>query len=116
MVGGGSYIGNFKTSNIAALVIILVELAMGLYLMESLRITHLFPIIGQMDDKMRIRMIWTTFLILLILAGIESALAFMRRIKRRSGQIDRWPLGRSISKGSTKEGCRAGDNATRRAQ
>jgi hypothetical protein len=31
-----------------------------------------------MDDKMRIRMIWTTFLILLILAGIESALAFMR--------------------------------------
>jgi hypothetical protein len=78
MVGGGSYIGNFKTSNIAALVIILVELAMGLYLMESLRITHLFPIIGQMDDKMRIRMIWTTFLILLILAGIESALAFMR--------------------------------------
>ncbi len=78
MVGGGSYIGNFKTSNIAALVIILVELAMGLYLMESLRITHLFPIIGQMDDKMRTRMIWTTFIILLILAGVESALAFMR--------------------------------------
>jgi hypothetical protein len=78
MVGGGSYIGNFKTSNIAALVIILVELAMGLYLMESLRITHLFPIIGQMDDKMRTRMIWATFIILLILAGVESALAFMR--------------------------------------
>ena len=78
MVGGGSYIGNFKTSNIAALVIILVELAMGLYLMESLRITHLFPIIGQMDDKMRIRMIWVTLTILLILAGVESALAFMR--------------------------------------
>lgn len=78
MVGGGSYIGSFKTSNIAALVIILVELAMGLYLMESLRITHLFPIIGQMDDKMRTRMIWATFIILLILAGVESALAFMR--------------------------------------
>jgi len=78
MVGGGSYIGQFKTSNIAALVIILVELAMGLYLMESLRITHLFPIIGQMDDKMRTRMIWATFAILLILAGVESALAFMR--------------------------------------
>jgi hypothetical protein len=56
MVGGGSYIGSYKTSDIAALVIILVELAMGLYLMESLRITRLFPIIGQMDDKMRRRM------------------------------------------------------------
>jgi hypothetical protein len=65
MVGGGSYIGSYKTSDIAALVIILVELAMGLYLMESLRITRLFPIIGQMDDKMRRRMIWVTFTILL---------------------------------------------------
>ena len=78
MVGGGSYIGSFKTSDIAALVIILVELAMGLYLMESLRITRLFPIIGQMDDKMRHRMIWVTFTILLVLACVESALDFMR--------------------------------------
>jgi hypothetical protein len=63
---------------VAALVIILVEVAMGLYLMESLRITNLFPIIGSMDDKMRRRMIVVTFLILLILASVESALAFMR--------------------------------------
>jgi hypothetical protein len=78
MVGGGSYIGNFKTSNVAALVIILVEVAMGLYLMEALRITNLFPIIRQMDDKMRFRMICVTFTILVILAGVEAALAFMR--------------------------------------
>jgi hypothetical protein len=78
MVGGGSYIGSFKTSNVAAMVIILVEVAMGLYLMESLRITRLFPIIGQMDDKMRTRMIWITFSILLILASVEAALAYMR--------------------------------------
>jgi len=78
MVGGGSYIGHYKTSDVAALVIILVELAMGLYLMESLRITRLFPVIGQMDDKMRVRMVWITFSILFILAGIESSLAFMR--------------------------------------
>jgi hypothetical protein len=78
MVGGGSYIGPFKTSNVAALVIILVEVAMGLYLMESLRITKLFPLIGSMDDRMRTRMIWVTFGILLILACVESALAFMR--------------------------------------
>ncbi len=78
MVGGGSYIGAHKTSDVAALVIILVELAMGLYLMESLRITRLFPVIGQMDDKMRVRMVWITFSILFMLAGIESSLAFMR--------------------------------------
>lgn len=80
MVGGGSYIGGYQTSHVAALVIILVELAMGLYLMESLRITKLFPIIGSMDDKLRIRMLFITFGILLILACVESALAFMRDV------------------------------------
>jgi len=78
MVGGASYIGPYKTSDVAGLVIILIELTMGLFLMESLRITRLFPIIGSMDDKMRIRMIWITFSLLAILAGVESALAFMR--------------------------------------
>lgn len=78
MVGGGSYIGPFKTSNVAAMVIILVEVVMGLFLMESLRITRLFPIIGMLDDKMRKRMIWISFALLLTLAGIESSLAFMR--------------------------------------
>lgn len=78
MVGGASYIGPYKTSDVAGLVIILVELTMGLFLMESLRITRLFPIIGSMDDKMRHRMIVITFSLLAILAGVESALAFMR--------------------------------------
>jgi hypothetical protein len=78
MVGGASYIGPFKTSDVAGLVIILVELTMGLFLMESLRITRLFPIIGAMDDKMRHRMIIITFTLLAVLAGVESALAFMR--------------------------------------
>lgn len=78
MVGGASYIGPYKTSDVASLVIILVELTMGLFLMESLRITRLFPIIGAMDDKMRQRMIIITFTILAVLAGVESALAFMR--------------------------------------
>jgi hypothetical protein len=78
MVGGASYIGPYKTSDVAGLVIILIELTMGLFLMESLRITRLFPIIGSMDDKMRRRMIWITVTMLAILAGVESALAFMR--------------------------------------
>ena len=78
MVGGASYIGPYKTSDVAGLVIILVELTMGLFLMESLRITRLFPIIGAMDDKMRHRMIVITFTLLAVLAGVESALAFMR--------------------------------------
>ncbi len=78
MVGGSSYIGDMKTSDIAALVIILIEIAMGLFLFESLRITNLFPIIHSMDDKLRRRMMFVTFFILAILASIEASLAYMR--------------------------------------
>ena len=78
MVGGNSYIGPFKTSDIAGFVLILTEMAMGLFLMESLRITKLFPVIHNMDDRMRRRMIWISLGLLLTLAGIEASLAYMR--------------------------------------
>jgi hypothetical protein len=80
MVGGTSFIGVYKTADIAALVIIMVEISMGLFLMESLRITRLFPVIGALPDKMRVRMIWITFSILLLLASIEAGLAYMREV------------------------------------
>jgi hypothetical protein len=80
MVGGTSFIGSYRTADIAALVIIMVEISMGLFLMESLRITRLFPVIGALPDKMRVRMIWITFCILLLLASIEAGLAYMREV------------------------------------
>lgn len=78
MVGGNSYIGAFQTADVAAMVIILIEVAMGLFLMESLRITRLFPVINALDDRMRVRMIWFTLTILVILASVEASLAYMR--------------------------------------
>jgi hypothetical protein len=80
MVGGTSYIGGFRTADIAALVIIMVEISMGLFLMETLRITRLFPVIGSLSDKMRVRMMLATFMILLLMASIEAGLAYMREI------------------------------------
>lgn len=80
MVGGTNLIGGFKTADIAALVIILVEISMGLFLMESLRITRLFPVIGALPDKTRVRMVWITFSILFLLASVEAGLAFMREV------------------------------------
>jgi len=80
MVGGTSRIMGFPINHIAAMVIILVELSMGLFLMETLRITRLFPVIGALNDKTRIRLVWTFFSILLFLAFAEAGLAFMREI------------------------------------
>ena len=79
MVGSGDYITNsLRTSDVAALVIVLMEASMGVFLLETLRITHLFPAIASMDDRLRRRLMWTALVLLLILAGIESSLALMR--------------------------------------
>ena len=80
MVGGTNFIGAYRTADIAALVIIMVEISLGLFLMESLRITRLFPVIGALSDKMRVRMMMITFLILLLMASIEAGLAYMREV------------------------------------
>jgi hypothetical protein len=79
MVGAGDYLtASLRTSEVAALVIIFVEATMGLFLMEALRITHLFPRIHSLSEVMRKRMLWASFTLLFILAGVEAALALMR--------------------------------------
>jgi hypothetical protein len=78
MVGGGDYITeNLRASEVAALVIILFETLMGLFLMETLRFTSLFPL-GNITERMRRRLMWASLAILLVLAGVEVALAVMR--------------------------------------
>jgi hypothetical protein len=78
MVGASSRVAGVQVADLAALVIIFLEITMGIFLLESLHITRLFPIIGAMDDRMRRRMMWSFALILLILASVEAGLAFMR--------------------------------------
>jgi hypothetical protein len=79
MVGAGDYItSTLRTSEVAALVIIFVEASMGLFLLEALRITHLFPRIANLNDRMRSRMLWIALTLLVTLAGVEAALALMR--------------------------------------
>ncbi|HMA87252.1 MAG TPA: hypothetical protein VKP89_00755 [Burkholderiales bacterium] len=79
MVGASDYLtSSLRTSEVAALVIILVEASMGLFLMESLRITHLFPRIANLEDRMRRRMVWISLALLVTLGCVEAALALMR--------------------------------------
>jgi hypothetical protein len=80
MVGGNSRIGGIQVNQVAALVFILFEVFAGMALMESLRITKLFPIIGQMDDKKRTVVAYIAFSIIILFAMGESALAYMRDI------------------------------------
>jgi hypothetical protein len=78
MVGGASYIGAFKTSDVAGMFIVCLEVVVGIFLMDALRFTRLFSIIGCLDDKKRTWFFWILLIMLTILAGVESSLAFMR--------------------------------------
>ncbi len=78
MVSGDQYIYGIPMSNIAAFVIIMIEIAMGLFLMELLGVTRMFPGISSVDDRMRKRLMWTAFTILLTLALIEMSLGYSR--------------------------------------
>lgn len=96
MVGGASYIGAVRASDVAALVIIMVEITMGIFLLEALGITHLFPLIGRMDDRMRRRMAIVAFAILLLFACIEASLAYLRDLLA----LDRAALQQSLAEGA----------------
>jgi hypothetical protein len=79
MVGASDYLtASLRTSEVAALVLIFVEASMGLFLLEALGITRLFPRIAAMEDRMRRQMIWIALVLLVVLATIESSLALMR--------------------------------------
>src|SRR5437879_4422603 len=79
MVGAGDYLTNtLRMSDVAALVIIFLETTMGLFVMETLRITHLFPIIANTSERMRRRVFLVAVVFLFIFAGIEASLALMR--------------------------------------
>ncbi|SEO46878.1 hypothetical protein [Aquisalimonas asiatica] len=99
MVGGAAYIGSMRVSDIAALVIIMVEISMGIFLLEALQITKLFPMIGRMDDRMRKRMAIAAFTILFIFASIEASLAYMRDLL----VMDQQALTQSLAGGAAAE-------------
>src|SRR5256885_12863156 len=79
MVGAGDYItSSLRTSEVAALVIIFVEAAMGLFLLQAMRVTHLFPRIASLNEALRKRMLWIALSLLATLAGVQAAFALMR--------------------------------------
>lgn len=81
MVGASDYLTtHLRTSEVAALVIILLEASMGLFMMEALRVTHLFPRMENIDARMRKRLLIASVTFLVILAGIEAALGLMRDV------------------------------------
>ena len=77
-VSGAGRVAGMPVSDVAGMFIILLEATFGLMLMESLRITRLFPTMAALDEKILKWMAVIFFVFLLAFAFVEAALAFMR--------------------------------------
>jgi hypothetical protein len=73
-----SQVAGYDVAHIAAAVIIMLELTVGLFFMEAIGITRLFPVIHFMEDRKRIIFGWVCIIFLLALCCVEAGLAYMR--------------------------------------
>ncbi len=73
-----SQVAGYNVADIGAAVIIMLEITVGLFFMEAIGITRLFPVIHFMEDKKRMIWAWVCITFLLALCGVEAGLAYMR--------------------------------------
>ena len=106
MVGGNAIVGGLKVSEVGALVIILLEVFTGVFLMEALRITNLFPVIGALKDSTRVKMAWGFLFLLTMFASIEAGLALMRDILIEDDQATNAFMRGEVATAATSESLR----------
>ena len=78
LVPAGARIGSVAVSTVSALVLVLMEAALGIFLMDMLGITELFPRLASIPLAKRRLILWLAFFGLLFLSGVESSLAILR--------------------------------------
>ncbi len=78
LVTSGGSVAGLAISKIAALVIVLMEVAAGIFVMETLGITHLFPKLSGLPASRRRAIFVVALCGLFLLAAIEASLAILR--------------------------------------
>ncbi len=80
LVSAGARLGGIPVATISALVIVLMEVAVGVFLMDLLGITELFPKLTRIPASRRRLLLGVAFAGLLFLAAVESSLAVLREM------------------------------------
>jgi hypothetical protein len=78
LVPAGSRIGGMPVATVAALVIVLMETAVGIFVMDMLEITDLFPKLAGVSIGRRRLILGAGLTALFFLAAVESSLAVLR--------------------------------------
>jgi hypothetical protein len=78
LVPAGTRVLGLQVSDVSALVIVMLEIVLGIFLMEALGITSIFPQISSMTLGKRRILLYASLLGLFFLASVEAALAILR--------------------------------------
>lgn len=78
LVPAGERIGGIPVSTVSALVIVLMEVAVGIFAMDMLGITELFPKLATLAPSRRRMILGISLTGLFFLASVESSLAILR--------------------------------------
>ena len=78
LVPAGARIGGLPVSTVSALVIVLMEAAVGIFVMDMLGITDLFPKLATIASSRRRMILFLGLGALFFLASVESSLAILR--------------------------------------
>ena len=78
LVPAGSRLMGLPVPSIAALVLVLMEIAAGIFVLEMLGVTSLFPQLDSLSSRKRRGILAVAFCGLFLLASIESSLAVLR--------------------------------------
>ena len=78
LVPAGARVGGMPVATVAALVLVLMEAALGIFLMDMLGITELFPKLATIPRSRRRLILGLGLAALLFFAGVESSLAVLR--------------------------------------
>jgi hypothetical protein len=79
ILGGASYIVGIKTSDLASIFLIFLQIAMGIFLVDSLKISRYFSIIGSMEEKIRRFAIGGIVIVLIIIFSLHCLLVLVNQ-------------------------------------
>ncbi len=78
LVPAGARVGGLPVATISALVLVLMEAALGIFIMDMLGVTELFPKLSTIPRSRRRLILWLGIGGLFFLASVESSLAVLR--------------------------------------
>jgi len=78
LVPQGVRVGGMAVSEVSAMIVIVLEIVLGIFLMESMGVTNTFPQIGAMTSGKRKVIFYGSLLGLFFLSSVEASLAILR--------------------------------------